>query len=272
MTVQATIVDPSIAGTSKKRTGQIQIEVLWALMLHDIKGRFFGNGLGYVMTILWPSAHIVVIMIAYSLSGRQVYGTSKLLFVATGVLPYIFWNYISRFCLLSAIQNRQFLEYPIVKPLDLMISRLLLEIFSSFIMLVVLVIILSLMQIDVMPRNLVQAAFGILSAVLLGVGFGIFHGVLTMIWGQWSIVYVLFLIGFWMTSGVAINPEQMPVEVGSLFAWNPLLHCIEWVRSAYYVDYPAHLLNKTYVLTIGFGSLGIGLIMERYLREFTRRR
>jgi capsular polysaccharide transport system permease protein len=169
-------------------------------------------------------------------------------------------------------QNKQFLEYPIIKPLDLMISRIILEIFSSFIIVVATIITFICLGIDVMPRDAVQAIFGLLSAVLLGLGFGIFNGVITMILPIWNIVYVLFLIVFWLTAGVANNPENLPIEVGRWFAWNPLLHCIEWVRGSYYLDYPTRLLDKSYVLSIGFGSLGLGLLMDRFLQKYTRKR
>ncbi len=117
-----------------------------------------------------------------------------------------------------------------------------------------------------MPNDLVGASFGLLSAVLLGLGFGVLNSVITLIFPIWNIFYVLFLILFWLTSGVALNPETMPTEIGNWFAWNPLLHCIEWVRAAYYPDIPTRLLDKNYVLSVGAGSLALGLVLERMLR------
>ena len=249
-----------------------QINIIGALVLHDMKSRFFGNGWGYVVTILWPAAHFAAISVGYVISGRAVpYGSSMLLFISTGVLPYIVWNYISRFCILGVVQNKSYLSYPIVKPMDLMISRLLLEIMTSSIITLLIVIVIELSGVSAMPRDLVSAVFGLLSAVLLGIGFGVLNSVITLILPIWNIIYVLFLILFWLTSGVALNPEAMPVEIGNIFAWNPLLHCIEWVRAAYYEDIPTRLLDKSYVLTVGATSLALGLILERVLRQWTTR-
>ena len=89
-----------------------------------------------------------------------------------------------------------------------------------------------------------------------------------MIIPLWNIVYILVLILSWLTCGLAINPEAMPEQVGRLLAYSPLLHCVEWVRSAYYPDFPAHLLDKGYVLWCGTISLVLGLVMERLLRRF----
>ena len=246
-----------------------QRQVLHALMLHDIKSRFFGNGLGYVVTILWPTVHIAILLLIYVFNGRSVpYGSSPLLYAATGVAPYIAWNYISRFVCLGVVQNKAFLAYPIIKPLDMMFARLALEMVSIFIITVGLIAVLAVCQVQVVPNDIGAAVAGLMSAVFLGIGFGIFNGVICMIVPLWNIAYVLVLIVFWITAGLAINPETVPEQVGRLLAWNPLLHSIEWVRQAYYADFPAHLLDKRYVLWVAAGALALGLLAERALRRF----
>ena len=246
-----------------------QINVFHALVLHDIKSRFFGNGLGYVVTILWPGAHLAVIMGIYAATGRgNGYGTSPLLFVATGVLPYICWNYISRFCMMGVIQNKSALSYPIINILDIIFSRIFLEIVTCTIVTFLLLAFLMCNSIDVVPIHPAQAAFGLLSAVLLGIGFAVLNASIVLIFPLWILGYVLVLISFWFTSGVVINPEVLPEQIGYWLSWNPLLHCIEWLRSAYYDDYPARLLDKGYVLEVGFGSLALGLLMQRTMKRY----
>ncbi len=247
-----------------------QTNVFHALVLHDIKTRFFGNGLGYVVSVLWPATHLAVIMGINAVLGRGAgYGTSALLFVATGVLPYICWNYISRFCMLSMVSNKSSLSYPLINALDVILARIFLELVTCTIITFVLLISLTVVGIDVVPVQPAEAAEGLLSAVLLGIGFGVLNATIVMILPLWMIGYILILIGFWLTCGVAINPELMPPQIADVLAWNPLLHCIEWVRSAYYPDYPRRLLSKNYVLEVGFGSLSLGLLMQRTLTRYT---
>ena len=249
-----------------------QAHVLHALVLHDIKSRFFGNGLGYIVTILWPTVHVLVLLAIYVISGRAVpYGDSALLYASTGVLPYIAWNYISRFMSLSMNANRSFLAYPVVKPLDMMHARLILECNSIFIITVGTIIVLMICRAPVMPIDAGQAALGMLSAVALGIGFGYFVSALCLIHHFFNIVYVLVLISFWFTAGLAINPEAMPPQIGAYLAWNPLLHSVEWIRLAYYNDFPAHLLDKTYVWEVSGITFALGLLLERMLRRFVTR-
>ncbi len=246
-----------------------QMHVLHALILHDIKTRFFGSGIGYVITILWPTVHMAVVMIAFIFGGRQApYGDSRLLYVATAVLPYICWNYITRFTMLGVTQNKFFLQYPIIRPLDIMFARIALEIISSFIITILLLTALLLLQVDIVPHHLDRAALGLISAVLLGIGFGIINGVICMIFPLWQVPYILIAIGCWFTAGVGLNPELLPPAIGDIIAYNPLLHSIEWIRSAYYDDFPTRLLSKSYVLSVAFGSFSIGLVMERILRRY----
>ena len=246
-----------------------QYQVLYALMLHDIKSRFFGNGLGYVVTILWPITHILVIVIAYFISGRvPPFGNDTLVFVVTGVLPYIAWNYISRFCQMTVLQNVSYMQYPVVKFLDLIFARIALEIVTINIITAGSIVVLPLFGSNVIPVDPQNAAFALFSAIFLGIGFGILSAVITRIWPMFMLVYVLFLISFWFTAGVAINPEALPTAIGDLLAWNPLLHSIEWLRSAYFPDAPTRLLSKSYVLYVAATTMTLGLIGQKALRPF----
>ena len=246
-----------------------QRDVLWALILHDIKSRFFGNGLGYAVTIVWPSVHIAIIVSIYVIGRRPVpYGSSSFLYACIGILPYITLSYMSRFTMIGMMQNRNFMAYPIIRPLDMMMARLALEAVSIFIITTGLVCITEMLGVDAMPLNLSAAVFGMLSAVLLGVGFGVLNAVIVMMFPMWVLGYVGIIILCWITAGMAFNPETMPAEIGYYLSWNPLMHSIEWIRSAYYADFPAHLLDKTYVISFGAGTLALGLIMERTLKRY----
>ena len=46
------------------------------------------------------------------------------------------------------------------------------------------------------------------------------------------------------------------------------MHSVEWIRKGYYADFPAHLLSKSYVLSVGAGSFALGLLMERALKRY----
>ena len=254
----------------KKRTSlQIQLDVLHALILHDIKSRYLGNGLGYLITIIWPASHLAILMTIFVVSGRSApNGSSSLLYVTTGVYPFIIWSYISRFTMMSAMQNKIYLNFPVLKPMDIVIARVILELNTSFIILVWMIGFLLLVGVDAMPINPEQAAIGVLAAVVLGVGFGMLGAVFTFLVPYSFLFYTIIIITFYPTAGIFINPESMPRAIGDLFYWNPLLHCVEMVRSAYYPDYTTRLLDIKYPFILGFATIVAGLGLERVSRRY----
>ena len=275
MTVQMSPVDlPRFRDVSLRRSPLVaawvrQYQVIYAIMLQDIKSRYFGNGLGYAVTIIWPATHVVVLLLIYHFVHKAApYGDSPLLYAATGVAPYIAWSYISRFMCLGVVQNKSFLSYTIIKPLDTLFARMFLEFISSYIVTAGIIIALAICQSHPMPLDPAAAAAGMLSAVALGAGFGMFNAVICMVIPLWQVGYVLILVVCWITCGLAINPEALPERAGKWLAYNPLLHCVEWIRSAYYPDFPAHLLDKSYVLWCAAIPFVLGLVMVRFLRRF----
>ncbi len=251
-----------------EKTAQIQINVLNALVLHDIKSRFFGNGLGYLVTMLWPVTHMAVVMGMMIFTRRtQPYGSSMTLYAATGVVPFITFSYISRFTVMGVMTNKSYLSYPIVKPLDIMMARIFLEMVSASFICGGTLLIMSVAGIDVQPQSTSQAGIAVLSAVFLGIGMGVFNSVITMMLPIWNIAYVLMIIIMWATCGVALNPEELPFAIGYFFSFNPLLHCVDWMRMAYYPGFPARLFSPTYLLTFAAANLCLGLVIEKVFRE-----
>ena len=258
-----------LASTGYRSPFKIQIAVIHALILHDIKSRYFGSGIGYLLTILWPAAHLAVIMTIYVVGGRVVpNGSSALLYAATGIYPFIVWSYVSRFTMMTALQNKSFLNYPIIKPMDMVIARIILELNSAFIILVWLCIALYLSGVTVMPNDPLRAVVGVLAALSVAIGFGVLGAVFTFILPYFFLAYILVIIVTYASSGIIINPENLPSSIADYFYWNPVVHCVEMVRSAYYPDYTTRLLDIRYPFILGFTTFSLGLGLERALRRF----
>ena len=244
-----------------------QVRIIYALMMHDIKSRFFGNGFGYAIMIAWPLLHILVILAVNA--GRIVpRGASMVLYAATAVIPWVASNYIGRFIMLGVLTNKSYLQYPIIKPLDLMVSRAALEIVSNAIVVITILIGMSLCGIDVVPHNILQACMAWGSSIFLGVSLGFFGGAICLAYPMFNLVFVLFIIVAWATCGIGVDPELLPEKYGYYLSFNPVMHVVEWMRQSYFLDAPTHLLNKTYLLSTSAVLLAIGLIVERLFKAF----
>jgi capsular polysaccharide transport system permease protein len=241
--------------------------ILRALMLRNIRTRFFGTGLGFLLALSWPLVHMGLLLTISIWFGRLApYGESSAVFFATGLVPFMAFLYISRFMMVSVQHTRPLLTFPIVKITDLLAAGAILEVLSSCCSVIVLAIVLTSFGIDISPLNPAQAAFALCSSMLLGLAFGTFNSLLLMAMPIWMTVSSLLHIFLYATSGIFFVPSSLPPTVRYYLSYNPLLQNIEWMRSAYYDGYGDELLNKPYAVGFAVVLLAIGLVIERVFR------
>ncbi len=245
---------------------QLQFRVIVAIMLRDIRTRFFGHGVGYLAMIAWPLTHILILLAIFVLLGRSSpYGESMTLFFATGLVPFMAYSYMSRWTMLSLIFNRPLLVFPAIKTLDVLLARALLELLGNCCSIILLLFIFWTLDIDFMPADLVQASFALGAGMLLGAGFGIINGVIAMGFPTWGTGYGLVLVLMYMISGIYFVPDALPETVRNILSYNPSLQTVEWMRSAYYEGYST-ILDKSYTVWFGLVTIFLGLIIERFVR------
>lgn len=244
-----------------------QARILHALILREIRTRFFGHGLGFLIQIAWPLSHIGLLVILYSALGRvPPYGDSAALWSATGVVPFLAFAYMARFIMLGIGLNRSLVTFPVVKVSDILFARAIVEVLcAGAVILLVLVIFVSL-GINVVPGDIPNACYALLASMLLGLGFGVFNACIATISQFWITGFALLIMVLWMGSGVLVVPDQYPLAIQEIFAVNPIFHGVAWMRSAYYPSYDVPLLNKNYILAFGAVSLCLGLALERFGR------
>ena len=143
--------------------------VLTAIMLRNIRTRFFGTGLGFLIALSWPLIHIGLLIMISALTGRAApYGDDIVVFFATGLVPYMAFLYISRFMMISVQHTRPLLAFPIGKILALLFATAILEVLPSACSFLALAIVPTAFGTDLMPLDPVQAAFALAAAMLFG--------------------------------------------------------------------------------------------------------
>lgn len=248
-------------------SGNVQTHVIKALLLRDIRTRFFGHGLGYLVAIAWPVAHIVILLGIYTVVGRVTpYGSSAMLWFATALVPVMSFIYSSRWIMMSVVMNQPLLGLPVVKVTDLILSRSILEAAAAFCMALTMLGLLALCNVTVMPHNVVAASLALVASVLLGVGVGVFNAVLARLAPMWVTGYALLVMVIYVSSGVLFIPDALPEFARQVLCWNPVLHAVEWMRVAYYEGYSSRTLDITYLIGSGVCWLFLGLVFERLVR------
>lgn len=245
----------------------VQLRVIGALILRDMRTRFGRSFFGYLIIVGWPLSHLLGITGIYMLSQRLApIGASVPIFVGTGVLPYILCLYPSRMMMMALVQNQPLLYFPIVKTTDIIFARGILEMITSFWVTAIFAIVLYIGGVDIAPLHYQEAIQAILAIVYLGFALGFIGAILFKLVRAWIVVQVLFLIGMYVTAGVFFMPSNLPDDIQYYLWFNPLLHCVEWLRSAYYDGYGYGMLSREYLLGFSTCVLGLGLIIDRAVR------
>lgn len=252
-------------GTAKRSQAEVYLHVLRALMLRDMRTRFGGSHIGYAVVVLFPVVHIFLLVTIYVV--RHIpspMSMSTTLFIATGAVPALMFQYISREVMKAVMMNRPLTYYPQVKLIDLLFARILVEIVTGFLALIIVFAILTAVGVDPWPVEPFTAVSAYSAAIILGIGVGTINVGIIAFFPGWLMGYMFFTIVLYLTSGVMFLPSLFPEQIYGILKYNPVVQIIEWVRIAYEPG-AGFEIDYLYIYLWAFGSLGVGLMLERHV-------
>lgn len=244
------------------------LRIVHAVMLQDMRTRFSGGYLGFLIAIGWPLAHLVGLVAVRTLINEIApLGDSSTLFYSTGILPYILCFYPGRMMNIVMYQNRAMLILPEILPMHLIIARALLEILIALVVTAIFFVGLTLYGVDFVPNDMMVAAEAVAAAIYFGIGVGVFNVVMAMLTGVfYQVVYILVMVGLLAVSGAYIPLIYAGDRVKYYLEFNPIYQVVNWLRSAYYVDNTMIEVDRFYVVGLASLFLLAGLLGERLLR------
>ncbi|HWL54748.1 MAG TPA: ABC transporter permease [Chthoniobacteraceae bacterium] len=252
---------------------QIQARVIGALILREIKTRFWRNRFGYLWAFGEPALHLLIWMgVFHALHQNRsaIHGDHPLHFLAMGIIPFFLFRRVAAFMSRAISANQALLDYPLVRHIDLMLARFLLESATMLAVGFIAFLILGQLGIAGPPRDLLGLleASGLL--ILLGLGFGAFNAVATMLSPAYDKVLAASWRVLYFTSGIYFLGESLPPAILRLVSFNPVFHGIEAFREAYATGYQSSAATVIYPLVWAAVLLLLGLIMERAARHHLR--
>jgi capsular polysaccharide transport system permease protein len=249
----------------RRSRAEVYFQVLYALILRDMRTRFGGSHLGFSVAVLWPVAHVFVLVVILTFRNLpSPMGGGTALFIATGAVPCLAFQYISREVMKGYAANKPLTYYPQVKIFDVILSRIIVEIVSGFMGVIAVMSLLAVSGVDPRPDDTFMAVSAYLAALLLGIGFGVINVGIVAFFPAWQIGYIFFTILNYMLAGVVFMPNYMPSEVYYYLRFNPVTQIIEWMR----VAYEPHLaieIDYVYILLWILATITIGYLMERFV-------
>lgn len=247
------------------------VRVTRALFLRELRFRLSGGPIGFLKFIIVPFGHLMIIVTLYTLMGRgALLGTDPAVFYVTGILPFILFLYPSRSLVIAFDEGKPLLMFPDVSGMALYTAKVLMELINSIIIIVLIGFTLTVMGNPILPSNPAKLLGGIAMCFALTFAYSLPNAVIAAInpgWMQPSFIIVLIM---YLASGALFLPDSLPPIVAELMYYNPLAHVVEWIRSAYFTTYNEGVLDRSVLFFAILAYLGLGLMLERLLRAYTR--
>lgn len=246
------------------RAINIQARVISALTLHETRARYGDSKLGFFWALFEPFAHIIVFIGIFAAMGRAIpLGDSIGLFILTGIIPWLLYSKTVTNIMSGVKSNKALLGYPQVMPLDIVVSRIILDAATFYIVMILFIIGFYFLGFEVRIDSFTQmcSAYGLL--ILLATGIGLINSSIITIYPSYKSIYQSLSRPMYFISGVFFTADFLTPDIYELVDFNPILHLIEWFRSGFYPSFQSQLYEPNYAIAVCISIFAIGLFIER---------
>lgn len=256
-----------MATITKQSPWEIQKAVIFSVFVRELNTRFGRYQLSYLWAILEPLALVLVLSAVRMVFGRSdIAGLPFPVFFASGIIGYLLFNRIANTSLGAIEANLGLFNYQRVKPADVFTARALLE------------LIIALGTAAILFPGLYWAGFTftwndtlmVIAVVLclfaFSAGVGLVLCILGPLWQESKKVVPVAIRPLFFVSGVFFPANALPEGLREYALINPLLHSLELLREAMFLDYQSHEGSLFYLFCWALGSLLFGLCVYRLYR------
>ncbi len=246
-----------------------QCRVIMAVMLREAKSRYGSHKLGFFWVLLEPTLFIAGFAAIRAVVGFQApHGMSAELFMLTGMVPFLMFRETMQQVSESISANKQLLAFPQVTTFDLIVARALLEFATMVTVFIVILIIMVLIGFEVDIEFPLEFLGASVLLFLNGVGLGSLIGSLVPFMPSLrQLSRHAFGRPLLFTSGIFFTVDQFPAGAREMLLWNPLLHLIEMVRSAFFKSFNSDYVDLMYATIFTLIMLVIGLMAHQALHK-----
>lgn len=268
---QSPIAQPArFAGESWRTAMKMHSRAVGAVVMRDIQTRFGASYAGFLLGLIMPLGHLGVTLVAMAIiAAYPPVGPNIPTFLMTGILPFIIWSYCHRQVMVSLLQNRPLLYFPGVDPFDLIFARLLVEIPTATLVILIVVTALAVTGYGSLPGSFSGFVMSLTEAWVLGIGTGLVFGGIAALWPPVLTAGNLFIPLFWATSGVVYLPDRLPDQVRNIIWHFPLCQIVDGFRESYFFEYRSSFYDSSIPHIAILTSLFIGMFLLPIIRKVT---
>ena len=214
---------------------RIQRRVIWALVMREILTRYGRHNIGFLWLFVEPMIFTLLVTALWS-STKSLHGSTIpiVAFAVTGYSSVLLWRNMPARTIEALTPNSGLLHHRNVRPIDIYLSRIFLEIAGATTAFVVLVIFFYAIGWLELPEDLVQVAEGWALSAWFGSSLALFLGALSerteivqKFWKPTS--YIVFPL-----SGAAFLVDWLPKQGQEFVLLLPMVHGVEYLREGFF--------------------------------------
>jgi capsular polysaccharide transport system permease protein len=252
-----------------KRTSiQIAKDTVHALLMRELKTRFGASKLGYFWALAEPVAQASILAILFTLIGRtSLSGVPVALFLISGIMAFKAFSKCLTQLSSGITANKALFAYRQVSPIDPIITRLIIELSTFFIVYIIILAAMYWLGVDVWPQDILALITASLLLLLLAFGLALCISSAQLYWQDTSKLIGMVMTPMFFISGVFYCATMIPAKFWFLFTWNPIFHAIELSRDAFFASYQTPVGSWGYLALTSFTFTVLGLMLYRVNRE-----
>lgn len=244
---------------------RIQLRVLGALFMREVITRYGRANLGVAWLFVEPMLFTLAVTALWY--GFRLGRTSALPIVAfalTGYSSVLLWRNCANRAASAIPPNAPLLYHRNVRVLDLVLSRVLLEVAGASVSFVLLAALWISIGWSDMPQDTLQVLIAWLLLVWFGTSLGLILAALTSfsdiferLWNPIS--YLLFPL-----SGAVFMVHWLPRELQQVVLWLPMVHGLEFLREGFFGSVVPAYYDLGYLIgcSLGMTLLGLALLKD----------
>lgn len=248
----------------------IQCRAIAALMLFEIHTLYGEARLGYIWALVKTAFGVLALLLLRVFAhARAPHGISSVEFLIMG---FMIWQIFSQSLTKTTTvikNNKNFLTFPQITPLDIIVARSLVIIATEVVCAAVLIIIFYLCGgiKSLQMSNILLLIVSIFGVACFGVGCGCISLALSRYFPAIIRIIPIFLRILFFASGVFFSVSSFSHKFGEWLLYNPVMQFIEMSRKAMAHSYPEYY-DPQYLFMILLPLCTIGVLLERYIRKF----
>ncbi|HHQ4635876.1 TPA: ABC transporter permease [Aeromonas veronii] len=230
---------------------QVLRDVVFGLLIRELKTRFGSYRLGYAWALLEPLLMIGFFSLLFGLRSHSGFGgVSAQVFITAGYLPFMFFNKVVNQLKLSVNANMGLFCYRQVTPFSTFIARFMLETMVGMIVGVILVLGLLWFGFDAIPADPLKVIVAYLLLMVFSFSLGVVFCVICNLMQEADKFLGLLMMPLMFISCVMFPLATIPTQYRHWFLWNPLVHAIELIRSGWIAGYSSPYVSWEYLAAV----------------------